>query len=215
MKGGLAAAVAASLRFVARGRVPGLDQLSRHRRRGRPLDQRHGQASRLGAREGRTLRSLHRRRADQRRGARRHDQARPARLADRTARPAWPAGPRRLSAYRRQSDPRARAGSLGACSRLRSTPATPTSSRRTSKSSASTSAIRRRTSFPAKSGSCSTSASTTLWTPETLSAEIARRIEAAAGGTRHHAGLRSDQRGRLPDPARAVHRPRRRARSRT
>ena len=55
MKGGVAAAVAAALRFVAGDaarRVTGLDQLPRHRRRGRAGDQRHGQAARLGAAQG-------------------------------------------------------------------------------------------------------------------------------------------------------------------
>ncbi len=42
--------------------------------------------------------------------ARRHDQARTARLADRAADAAWHAGPRRLSAHRRQSAAAARAG---------------------------------------------------------------------------------------------------------
>ena len=83
MKGGVAAAVAAALRFVAARPFAGLDQLSHHRRRGRPGGQRHGQAARLGARQGRAIRPLHPRRADQRQRARRHDQERPARLADR------------------------------------------------------------------------------------------------------------------------------------
>ncbi len=113
MKGGVAAAVAAALR------------LSR-------ADELHGSISFLvtGDEEGpsingtvklidwalaraRTLRSLHRRRADQRRFARRYDQERKARFADRAARLARTAGPRRLSAHRRQSDSRARAGSFG------------------------------------------------------------------------------------------------------
>ena len=50
----------------------------------------------------------------------------------------------------------------------------------------------------------------TTWTPETLSAEIARRVEAARGRRAFHADLRPDQRGRFPDAARAVHRSRRR-----
>ena len=50
MKGGVAAALAAALRFVARGAVQGLDLVSADRRRGRPRRQRHGQAPRLGAR---------------------------------------------------------------------------------------------------------------------------------------------------------------------
>ena len=51
MKGGVAAAVAAALRFIAEGSFAG-PPLSHHRRRGRPCGQRHGQASRLGAGEG-------------------------------------------------------------------------------------------------------------------------------------------------------------------
>ena len=47
------------------------------------------------------------------------------------------------------------------------------------------------------------------WTPATLAAEIERRVAAAATARALHARLRSDQRRRLPDRARAVHRPRR------
>ncbi len=42
MKGGVAASVAAALRFVAKGSVRRLDQLPHHRRRRRPRGQRHG-----------------------------------------------------------------------------------------------------------------------------------------------------------------------------
>ena len=86
------------------GGVRRLNQLPHHRRRRRPGDQRHGQARRLGARQGRNVRPLHPRRIDLRRGGRRHDQARPARLAQRTAHDPRPPGPRGLPAYRRQSD---------------------------------------------------------------------------------------------------------------
>ena len=49
-----------------------------------------------------------------------------------------------------------------------------------------------------------------LWTPETLRAEIERRVAAADAGGRATPRLRADQRGRLSDQARSVHRPRRR-----
>jgi succinyl-diaminopimelate desuccinylase len=51
MKGGVAASVAAALRFI--------NQLPHHRGRRRPGGQRHGQACRLGARQGRNVRALH------------------------------------------------------------------------------------------------------------------------------------------------------------
>ena len=104
MKGGVAASVAAALRFIAKGRVRRLDQLPHHRRRRRPGDQRHGQARRLGARQGGDLRPLHPGRIDLCRDGRRHHQARAARLAQRTDRDPRPPGPRGLPAYRRQSD---------------------------------------------------------------------------------------------------------------
>ena len=68
------------------------------------------------------------------------------------------------------------------CSSRRSIRATPTSTLRISKWSASTSAIRRRTSFPAEVRLLFNVRFNDLWTPETLKAEIARRVEAAAGG---------------------------------
>ena len=138
-----------------------IDQLSRHRRRGGPVDQRHGEAARLGADEGRTIRPLHRRRADLRRRARRHDQERPARLADGAPDPAWTARPCRLSAYRGQSGEEARAGARRAHRAAARSSATRTSTRRTSRSSRSTSAMRRPMSFRARSGSSSMFASTT------------------------------------------------------
>ena len=49
-----------------------------------------------------------------------------------------------------------------------------------------------------------------LWTPETLAAEIERRVAAADDGARATLTFEFDQRGRLPDQARAVHRSRRR-----
>ena len=63
-------------------------------------------------------------------------------------------------------------------------PAAQTLSRQISKSSALTSAIPRRTSFRARSGSSSISASTTHGRPRRSSAEIARRVGAAAGDAR-------------------------------
>ena len=54
-----------------------------------------------------------------------------------------------------------------------------------------------------------------LWMPESLKAEIARRIAAAGGGARATLDLRADQRTRLCDQTRAVHRSyRRRGRGR-
>ena len=79
-----------------------------HRRRGERRGQRHGQAVEMGGRARRDFRSLHPRRAEQCRGARRHHQGRPPRLAQRHADRHRPPGPCRLSGPRRQSDPRAR-----------------------------------------------------------------------------------------------------------
>ena len=62
----------------------------------------------MGGRARREVRPCHPRRADQSAKARRHDQDRPARLAERHARRHRHAGPRRLSAARRQSGARPR-----------------------------------------------------------------------------------------------------------
>ena len=62
----------------------------------------------MGGRARREVRSLHPRRADQSANARRHDQDRPARLAERHADRHRHAGPCRLSAAGRQSGARAR-----------------------------------------------------------------------------------------------------------
>ena len=99
-----------------------LDRLSHHRRRGGSGRQRDRQAARLGKGEGRALRPLHPRRADEPRGSRRHDQDRAARLAHRPSRRARQAGPCRLSAARREPDRRdgpARRGIEGRTSRRR------------------------------------------------------------------------------------------------
>ena len=107
MKGGVACMMAAALRYLARpSGFLRLDRLSHHRRRGGSGRQRHREAARLGKGEGRALRPLHPRRADESRGSRRHDQDRPARLAHRPSRRARQAGPCRLSAPRREPDRR-------------------------------------------------------------------------------------------------------------
>ena len=74
-----------------------------HRRRGRPLDQRHRQADRMGGCARRALGRRDRRRADQHRRDRRHDQDRPARVSFRHDHSSRGAGTRRLSASGRQS----------------------------------------------------------------------------------------------------------------
>ena len=50
-----------------------------------------------------------------------------------------------------------------------------------------------------------------LWTPDSLAAEIKRRVAAADVGGARDADLRAEQRGRVPHQARAVHRSRRRS----
>ena len=136
-------------RYPARGRH---DQLHHHRRRGRPRDPRHARADRPDPRARRNARPVPRRRADQRQPARRHDEDRPARLDQHLARGRRRAGPRRLSAPGRQSDPagwwRCSPNSTRSCSTRGPTGSSP----RTSRSPTSKSAIRRTTSFrrPAK-----------------------------------------------------------------
>ena len=83
-----------------------LDLVPDHRRRRRHRRQRHAQAAAMVRRHGRKIRSLPARRAEQCRGAGRHHQDRPARLAQRPSDRHRQAGPRRLSRPRRQSDPR-------------------------------------------------------------------------------------------------------------
>ena len=92
----------------ARRPAEGLDLVPDHRRRGEHRRQRHHQAPAMGGRARRALRPLHPRRAEQCLLDRRHHQGRPARLAQRHAGDHRQAGPRRLSAARRQ--PGARAG---------------------------------------------------------------------------------------------------------
>ena len=66
MKGGIACFVAAVARHIEQARrAQGLGLVPHHRRRGRPGDQRHGQAARLGGGKGETLGRGDRRRADQ------------------------------------------------------------------------------------------------------------------------------------------------------
>ena len=189
MKGGVAAALAAALRFVARGAFTGsISFLVTGDEEGPAVN---GTVKLLewALRARRAFRPLPARRADQPRRARRHDQERPARLADRPADADRQAGPRRLSPSRRQSDPRAGADprrAAGAAARFRRTP---TSTPRTSRSSASTSAIRRPTSFPARCASSSTCASTICWTPA-----IARAPKSSGASPRRRGGARYDAR---------------------
>ncbi len=82
-----------------------------HRRRGRPLDQRHAETAGMGGRQGRELGRGDRRRADQPERARRHDQDRPARLAFRRGDGQGRAGALGLPASGRQR--RARRGDAG------------------------------------------------------------------------------------------------------
>ena len=121
MKGGVAASVAAALRFLRRGRFERFDQLSHHRRRGGAGDQRHRQAARMGARARRALRSLRAGRAHERRRARRRREERPARFADGAPAADRQTGPRRLSPSRAKSDPlaqrRARRAAIAAARR--------------------------------------------------------------------------------------------------
>ena len=104
MKGGIACSVAAVLRLSRRPwrQAQGLDLVPDHRRRGRPLRQRHHQAAAMGGGARREIRPLRARRAQQCRGARRLHQDRPPRLAVRHAPCRRRAGPCRLSAPRRQ-----------------------------------------------------------------------------------------------------------------
>ena len=181
-----------------RAAVSGLDQLPHHRRRGRPGGQRHGQAPRLGARQGRktsTIASSASRHASARSAIRSRTAgaARSTRVSPSTAARAM--SPTRRS--RRIRSVRSRR-CLRRSSPRRSIRETPTFSRPTSKWSPSMSATRRRTSFPARSASASTSASTID------GRRIARSGDYAAGrgggrGRPHDARLRADRRGRLPD----------------
>ena len=199
MKGGVAAALAAALRFVARGDFAGSISFLLTGDEEGAGGQRHGQAARMGARARRALRSLPARRTDQRRRARRHDQERPPRLADRPADAASASratspiriSPTIRSARWRRSSPRCKAPALDAGHGRISIP-------RTSKSSASTSAIRRPTSFPAE-----VRLVFNIALQRSLdAADPARRDRAAhrrGGGRRAlHADLRSDQCRRLP-----------------
>ena len=108
MKGAIACKVAAALDHLAAhgGRPKGsISFLITGDEEGR-RDQRHREAAAMGGRARRTFRPLHPGRAGQPGGARRHHQARPARLAQRHAHRLGAAGPRRLSAACRQPDPR-------------------------------------------------------------------------------------------------------------
>ena len=83
-----------------------LDLVPDHRRRGRHRGQRHHQAAAMGGRARREVRPRHPGRADQSAEARRHDEDRPARLAERHARRHRHAGTCRLSGAGGQSGAR-------------------------------------------------------------------------------------------------------------
>ena len=85
MKGGVAAALAAALRFVARGAFNGSISFLLTGDEEGPAVNGTVKLHRLGAKARRAFRRLPARRADQPGDARRHDQARPARLAQRPA----------------------------------------------------------------------------------------------------------------------------------
>ena len=110
MKGAIACKIAAALDYLgdAWRQAEGLDLVPDHRRRGRHRGQRHREAAAMGGRARREIRPLHSGRADQSADARRHDQDRPARLAERHAGRHRHAGARRLSGARRQSGARPR-----------------------------------------------------------------------------------------------------------
>ena len=79
-----------------------LDQPADHRRRGRPRRRWHGARAGVDAGQPADPRFLHRGRADLPGDARRHGEDRPPRQPEREAHGARHAGPRRLSAARRQ-----------------------------------------------------------------------------------------------------------------
>ena len=96
MKGGLAAAVAAALGFVGEGAFAGsISFLITGDEEGPAIN---GTVKLLewARAKGETFDHCVVGEPTSVEGARRHDQARPARLADRAPDPAWPAGPRRL-----------------------------------------------------------------------------------------------------------------------
>ena len=134
----------------------------------------------MGGGARRKIRSLHSGRADQPEHARRHDQDRPARLAQRHADRDRHAGPRRLSGACRQSGARHGRADRRAPWRSRSMPAARISIRPTWNSPRSMSATRPSMSFPARRARASISAST-ISTPAT-SLKCADR--AARGGCR-------------------------------
>ncbi len=105
MKGAIACQDGGGARLLggAWRQAEGLDLVPDHRRRGRHRGQRHGEAVAMGGGARREIRSRHSGRADQSADARRHDEDRPARLAERHAGRDRHAGPRRLSGARRQS----------------------------------------------------------------------------------------------------------------
>ena len=125
-----------------------------------------------------------------------------------------PAGPRRLSASRRQSGARADDACSTRCSTRASTTGPRISSRPISRSPRSMSATRRPTSSRRRRPPPSTSASTTPGRAETLQAEIHNRLDRASRRKKYRAGpRRADRlRSRLARPAeRCLPHPRRQA----
>ena len=210
MKGGVAAALAAALRFVARGAFKGSIALPADRRRGRPGGRRHGASWSTGrGREASasTIACSASRPASG--GARRHDQERPARLADRAADADRQAGPRRLSASRRQSR-------SARCARVLDALQAPPLDSGTADFDPSNLEI-----VSVDVGNPATNVIpgevrlvfnirfNDRWTPATLERRDRAARRRGGEGRALRAGVRSDQRRRLPDRARALHRPRR------
>ncbi len=111
MKGAIACFAVAALDFIEQAwrQHSRRDLVPDHGRRGRPVDQRHGQGARLDEGERRAHGRLRRRRAFEPRCAGRRIEDRPARQPQRRAGRAWQAGPRRLSAHGREPRAEARA----------------------------------------------------------------------------------------------------------
>ena len=208
MKGGWRRPPAAALRFIAKGRFARLDQLSHHRRRGRPVDQRQEKLIRWALARGErfdhcivgeptSVGSLGDTIKHGRRGS----------LTGRLDLPA--AGPCRLPAVSpEQSDPALGADALGAVHPPLDHGDADFDPSNLEVVSVDVGNLAANV-IPAEVRLVFNVRFNDLWTPETLSAEIARRVEAAA----EDRAIRSPsirQRRRLPDPARRIHRPRRR-----
>ncbi len=184
MKGAIAAFTAAALDFIAKhGSRQGLDRLPYHRRRGRPRRQRHGQASAMGGGTRREFRPLPLGRADQCRDARRHDQDRPARLAQ------WRdcvEGKQGHVAYPQRADNPV-PGIFALADRAIATPLDPGTAHFDASNLEFTSVDvgnQATNVIPAKARARFNIRFNDLWTPDTLAAEIERRCAAGAGPAR-------------------------------